>query len=87
MYGEFHTDVEFHKKIADITYQVVKEIEPDALDDFLHCESGLGIEENLELAMKIVYNLLEKEIKDFYGYDINQYNFISRVVLEDDFAE
>jgi len=87
MYGEFHTDAEFHKKIANITYKVVKEIEPDALDDFLHCESCLGNEANLELAMRIVYNFLEKEIKEFYGYDITQENFVAKVVLEDDFAE
>ncbi len=87
MYGAFHTDEEFHKKIADIAYKVVKEIEPDALDNFLHCESGLGNEESLDLAMRIVYNLLEKEIKEFYGYDISQENFVCKVVLEDDFAE
>ena len=87
MYGAFHTDKEFHKKIADIAYKVVKEIEPDALDNFLECESGFGKKEKLELAMKIVYNLLEKEIKEFFGYDIDQYNFINRVVLQDDFSE
>lgn len=87
MYGAFQTDETFHKKIADIAYKVVKEIEPDSLDDFLHCESGLGNEENLELAMRIVYNLLEKEIKDFYGFDISQENFVAKIVLEDDFAE
>jgi hypothetical protein len=87
MYGAFHTDEVFHKKIADITYKVVKEIEPDALDDFLHYESGLGNEANLQLAMRIVYNFLEKEIKEFYGYDIKQENFVAKVVLEDDFAE
>lgn len=87
MYGAFHTDKEFHKKIADISYEVVKELEPDALDNFMHCESGLGHEENLKLAMKIVYNILEKEIKEFYGYDISQDNFVNGVVLEDDFSE
>lgn len=87
MYGAFHTDEQFHKKIADIAYKVVKEIEPDSLDDFLHCESGLGNQESLELAMRIVYNLLEKEIKCFYGFDISQEHFVEKVVLEDDFAE
>ena len=86
MYGEFHTDAEFHKKIADISYSVVKEIEPNALDNFLHCESGLGKKKKLELAMRIVYNVLEKEIKEFYGYDIDQYNFIQKTVLLDDFS-
>lgn len=87
MYGAFHTDKQFHKKIADIAYKVVKEIEPDSLDNFFHCESGLGNEESLQLAMRIVYNLLEKEIKDFYGYDISQEKFVRKVVLEDNFAE
>lgn len=82
MYGAFHTDKEFHKKIAKTTYAVLKEIEPNALDNFLHCETGFGEKENLELAMRIVYNLLETEIKDFYGYEIDQYNFIKKNVLE-----
>ena len=86
MYGAFHTNKKFHEKIAKTTYSVLKEIEPDALEDFLHCESGLGKKENLELAMNIVYNLLEIEIKNFYGYDIDQYNFIRKVVIEDDFS-
>lgn len=86
MYGAFHTDKEFHEKISKTTYSVLKEIEPDALENFLHCESGHGKKENLELAMSIVYNLLEKEIKDFYGYDIDKHNFITKVVLEDEFA-
>lgn len=87
MYGAFHTNPEFHKKIADATNKVVRELEPDALEDFLHFESGLGDEDNLRLAMSIVYNLLESDIKDFYGYDISQEDFIGEVVLEDDFAE
>lgn len=82
MYGAFHTNENFHKKIAYISYQVIKELEPDALDNFLHCESGLGNEYNLKLAMKIVYNILEFEIKDFYGYEISKEEFIQRVVLE-----
>jgi hypothetical protein len=86
MYSEFHTDEEFHKKISEITYKVVKEIEPDALDDFLHFNSGLGNEANLNLAMRIVYNLLETEIKEFYGYDITQEIFVAKVVLIDDYA-
>jgi hypothetical protein len=87
MYGSFHTNPEFHKKIADITYKVVKELEPDALENFLHFNSGLGDEDNLKVAMRIVYNLLESDIKDFYGYDISQSSFVGEVVLEDDFAE
>ena len=87
MYGAFHTNPEFHKKIEDITYKVVKELEPDAMEDFLHFESGLGDEDTLKVAIRIVYNLLESDIKDFYGYDISQDVFTSKVVLEDDFAE
>jgi hypothetical protein len=87
MYGAFHTTPEFHKKIADIAYKVVKELEPDALDDFLYFNSGLGNKANLELAMRIVYNLLEKQIKEFYGYDITQEIFVAKVVLIDDYAK
>ena len=85
MYGVFHTDSEFHKKIADVTYKVMKEIEPNALEDFLHYESGLGYEENLILVMKIVYNLLQEEIQEFYSSDISQDGFVYQVVLQDEF--
>ena len=63
------------------------EIEPDALENFLHYDSGHGRKEKLELAMKIVYNLLEKEIKEFYGYNIDRYNFLRKVVIEDEFSD
>lgn len=87
MYGNFHTDKEFHKKISKTTYSVLMEIEPDALENFLHYDSGHGRKEKLELAMKIVYNLLEKEIKEFYGYNIDRYNFLRKVVIEDEFSD
>ena len=86
-YGEFHTDIEFHKKIADTAYKVIQVLEPDALDNFSTCNSGLGYEDNLTNAMSIVYNLLEAEIKEFYQYDISLESFLGKVVLYDDFAE
>jgi hypothetical protein len=86
MYGAFHTKPELHKKISKITYKVVKELEPSALEDFLHYNSGLGNEANLKLSMRIVYNLLESDIKYFYGYDISQEVFVNKVVLVFDFA-
>ena len=86
MYSAFHTDPEFHKKIADVSYKVLEEISHPALDDFMGCESGLAEREDLELAMGIVYNLLQKEIKDFYDSDISKEEFINRVILEDEFG-
>ena len=91
-YGEFHSDPIFHKQISNISYNVLAVLEPDVLDDFINFASGLSKEKKFTQAMKIVYNILEKEIKVFYQNkfqieNISIDSFISRVILYDGFSK
>ena len=83
-YGEFQEDKKFLKLIAKTSYPIVKRICPDALDDFEHYASGIAKRNDLDICMTYVYGRLLPQIRSFYGYDIDLYNFLKRTVLDND---
>lgn len=71
------------ERLSQTAYQAMENMCPDGCDDLNHFCSGLISKDDAEMVMTYVFGKHLDEIRSFYGYDIDLYNFLNRTVHED----